>query len=95
MQLEMKELDDLAEKLNLSKDEMLRESLKIFLERKLREIKTEIFKIRTKYGISSVEEFEGLYRTGKIEEKDTWQELQHLDHLEFKKDELEKVLRTL
>ena len=43
MQLEMKELDALAEKLNLSKDEMLRESLKIFLERKLREIKTEIF----------------------------------------------------
>ena len=94
-QLETKELDALAEKLNLSKDEMLRESLKTFLERKLREIKTEIFKIRTKYGVSSVEEFEGLYRKGKIEEKDTWQELQQLDHLEFKKDELEKVLRTL
>lgn len=95
MELEMKELDALAEKLNLSKDEMLRESLKFFLERKLREIKTEIFKIRTKYGVSSVEEFEELYRKGKIEEKDTWQELQRLDHLEFKKDELEKVLRTL
>lgn len=95
MQLEMKELDALAEKLNLSKDEMLRESLKTFLERKLREIKTEIFKIRTKYGVSSVEEFEELYKRGKIDEKDTWQELQQLDHLEFKKDEIEKVLRTL
>ena len=95
MQLEMKELDALAEKLNLSKDEMLRESLKFFLERKLREIKTEIFKIRTKYSVSSAEEFEELYKKGKIEEKDTWQELQRLDHLEFKKDELEKVLRTL
>ncbi|MDQ1274146.1 MAG: hypothetical protein QG591_2776 [Planctomycetota bacterium] len=94
MQLEIKELDALAEKLNLSKEEMLRESLKFFLERKLREIKTEIFKIRTKYGVSSVEEFEELYKKGKIEEKDTWQELQRLDHLEFKKDELEKVLRT-
>ncbi len=95
MQLETKELDDLAEKLNLSKDEMLRESLKIFLERKLREIKTEIFKIRTKYGVSSVEEFEELYRKGKVEEKDTWHELQQLDHLEFKKGEIENVLRTL
>lgn len=94
MQLEIKELDALAEKLNLSKEEMLRESLKFFLERKLREIKTEIFKIRTKYGVSSVKEFEELYKKGKIEEKDTWQELQRLDHLEFKKDELEKVLRT-
>lgn len=95
MSLEMKELEDLAEKLNLSKEEMLRESLKFFLERRLREIKTEIFRIRTKHRVSSVEEFEELYRKGEIEEKDTWQELQRLDHLEFKKDELEKALKNL
>lgn len=34
MQLEETELVSLAEKLNLSKDEMLREGLKYFLERK-------------------------------------------------------------
>lgn len=95
MQLEMKELDALAKNLNLSKEEMLKESLKVFLERKLREIKTEMFKIRTKYGVSSVKEFEELYRKGEVEEKDTWQDLQRFDHLEFKKDELEKALRTL
>ncbi len=74
---------------------MLREGIKLFLERKLREIKSEIFKIRTKYGVPSVEEFEELYRKGEIEEKDTWQDFQKLDHLEFKKDELEEALRTL
>ena len=66
MQLEIKELEDLAEKLNISKDEMIRESLKVFLERKLREIKAEIFEIRVKYKVSSVEEFEELYRRGEI-----------------------------
>ncbi len=95
MQLEEKELESLAEKLNLSKDEMLREGLKYFLERKLREIRTEIYKIRTRYGVSSTEEFEDLYRKGELDEKDTWQELQKLDHLEFKKDEFEKALRFL
>ncbi len=95
MQLEEKELESLAEKLNLSKDEMLREGLKYFLERKLREIRTEIYKIRTRYGVSSVEEFEDLYKKGEVDEKDTWQELQRLDHLEFKKDEFEKALRFL
>lgn len=94
MQLEEKELESLAEKLNLSKDEMLREGLKYFLERKLREIRTEIYKIRTRYGVSSVEEFEDLYKKGELDEKDTWQEFQKLDHLEFKKDELEKALRS-
>lgn len=95
MELQVKEIEALAEKLNLSKDEMLRDSLKVFVERKLREIKTEIFKIRMKYGVSSVEEFEDRYKKGEIEEKDTWQDLQRLDHLEFKKDELEKALGGL
>lgn len=95
MQIEVSELEALAEKLNLTKDEMLRESLKYFLEKKLREIKIEMYKIRTKYKVSSVEEFEELYRRGEIEEKDSWQELQRLDHLEFKKDELEKALGSL
>ena len=95
MLLETKKMESLAEKLNISKDEMLRESLKFFLERKLREIKTELYKIRTKYNVSSVTDFEDLYKRGKIEEKDTWQDLQELDHLEFKKDELEKALRAL
>lgn len=41
------------------------------------------------------DEFEDLYKKGTLDEKDTWQELQKLDHLEFKKDELEKALRFL
>ena len=90
-----KQLAVAAEKLNISKEEMIRESLKVFLEKKLREIKTEMYEIRVKYKVSSVEEFEELYRRGQIEEKDTWQELQRLDHLEFKKDEIEGILRSL
>ena len=73
---------------------MIKENLKVFLERKLRELKVEIFRIRSKYGISSVEEFEELYKRGEIEEKDTWQDLQRLDHLEFEKEEIEKILKN-
>ncbi len=46
-----KTLEVLAKEFNLSKDTILKESLKIFLEKKLREIKTEIFKITGKYKI--------------------------------------------
>jgi len=94
MTFEIAKINDLAEKLNISADEIIRESLKIFLERKLRELKVEIFRIRSKYGISSVEEFEELYKRGEIEEKNTWQDLQRLDHLEFKKEEIEKILKN-
>jgi hypothetical protein len=88
-------IENVAEKLNISRDEIIRESLRFFLEKKIRELKTEIFKIRAKYGVSSIEDFEERYKTGEIEEKDSWQEFQQLDHLEFKKDELEKALETI
>jgi hypothetical protein len=88
-----KTLEVLAKEFSLSKDVIIKEGLKIFLERKLREIKTEIFRITGQYKITSVEEFEELYKRGDIEEKDSWSDYQKLDHLEFKKDEIEKLLQ--
>ena len=93
MQLKTGKLEMLAREFNLSKEALIEESLKIFLERKLREVKSEIFKITGKYGISSVEGLEELYKRGEVEEKDSWQDLQKLDHLEFKRNELEKFLK--
>ncbi|HLP45967.1 MAG TPA: hypothetical protein VK469_08475 [Candidatus Kapabacteria bacterium] len=74
---------------------MILESIRFFLEKKIRELKIEIFKIRTKYNVSSIEEFDEKYKTGEIDEKDSWQEFQQLDRLEFKKEELEKALDNL
>lgn len=95
MQVKMKTLKTIAERLDISKEELLHESIKFFLEKNLRNLKIEIFKITSKYGVVSVEEFEEKYKKGEIEEKDTWQDLQQLDHLEFKKNKIEETLRTL
>ena len=51
--------------------------------------------MEVKYSVSSIEEFEEKYKSGEIEEKDSWQEFQVLDHLEFKKEELEKALAQI
>lgn len=90
-----KTLEILSKDFNLSKEDILKEGLKYFLEKRLREIKSEIFRITGKYKISSIEEFEALYREGKIEEKDSFTDFQRLDHLEFKKDEIERLLREM
>jgi len=89
-----KTLETLSKEFSRSKEVILNESLKFFLERKLREIKSEIFRIRGKYKVSSVEDFEELYKRGEVDEKDSLNDFQRLDHLEFKKDELEKLLRA-
>ncbi len=95
MQVATDFFDRVAEKLNLSREEMFRESVRFFLGKKIRELKTDIYQIRSKYGVSSIEEFDEKYRTGELEENGSWQEFQKLDHLEFKKEELEKALQAL
>ena len=95
MQVAAEYIESVAETLNLSREEMIRESITFYLEKKIRELKTDIYKIRTKYGVSSIEDFEEKYKSGEIEEKDSWQEFQKLDHLEFKTEELEKALAAI
>ena len=92
MQIDERDILSLAEKLNISKDEIIAEGVKSFLEKKLREIKTQIYEIHIKHNVSSVHDFELKYEKGEVEEKDTWSDLQRLDHLEYKKDEIEKIL---
>lgn len=84
----------LSREFSLSEDDIIKEGLRIFLERKLREIKSEIFRIAGKYKIKTIEEFDQLYKTGQVEEKDSWNDYQKLDHLEFKKEEIERLLQA-
>jgi len=74
---------------------LLKQGLRTFLERQLREVKAEIFQITGRYGVSGVEEMEARYRDGTLEEADTWRDLQRLDHLEYKRDRLLKLLEAL
>jgi hypothetical protein len=88
-------LKTVAEELRLSEEDLLKEGLRTFLERQLREVKAEIFQITGRYGVSGVEEMEARYRDGTLEEADTWRDLQRLDHLEYKRDRLLKLLEAL
>jgi hypothetical protein len=88
-------LKAMAEELRLSEEDLLKQGLRTFLERQLREVKAEIFRITGRYGVSGVEEMEARYRDGTLEEADTWRDLQRLDHLEYKRDRLLKLLEDL
>ena len=43
----------------------------------------------------SVEEMEARYRDGTLEEAGSWQDLQCLDHLEYKRDRLLQLIEAL
>jgi len=88
-------LKAVAQELYLSQEELLKQGTRSLLERQLREVKAEIFQITGRYGVSSVEEMEARYRDGTLEEAASWRDLQRLDHLEYKRDRLLKLLEAL
>ncbi len=88
-------LDTVAEELRVSKDELLRDGVRILLEQRLREVKAELFEITGRHGVSSVEDMESRYREGTLAEADTWRDLQRLDRLEYRRDRLMQLLQTL
>jgi hypothetical protein len=85
-------VDTLARDFGISVENVLDESLRSFLEKKLREVSSQYYAIGRKYGVCSVLEMEQLYVSGKIEESVSREDFETLDHLEFKKNEIEQLI---
>ncbi len=91
----MQTIQAISTEFHLSQEAIIQQSLRVFLEKKLREIKTEIFKIYGKYRVTSVEALESCFEAGTLEETDALDDYHKLDHLEFKRDEISKILLEL
>lgn len=85
----------LAARLNMSEQELERESLRAYLQQRLREVRAEIVKLCNEYGVQSAAEMEARYRDGTLPEAGTWEDYFRLDHLEAKRDELVGMLNEL
>ena len=88
-------LGAVARELHISEDDLLMQGMRALLERQLRQVKAQLFEITGRYGVSSVEAMEARYREGSLEESDSWRDLQRLDHLEFERERLVKLLETI
>ncbi len=88
-------IKEVSQEFQVSQDQVLQQSLKAFLEHRLRAVEAELFEISGKYNISSVEAMESCYREGSLEEAESWRDLQRLDHLEYQRDRLRELLRKL
>jgi hypothetical protein len=88
-------LNTMAHELDIPEDELLKQSLATLLERRLQEIKAEIFAITGQYQVGTVKEMEEQYMKGNLDEAGSWEDFQHLDHLEYKRDQLVSLLTLI
>lgn len=91
----MSTIPKISSMLNISQEDLEKESVKTYLHVRLVQCESEIFNIAKKYGISSIEEFEDRYKKGEIEEEGTWEEFFRLDHLEAEKEAIKKALEVV
>jgi hypothetical protein len=85
----------ISHQLQIPTDNLIQLSLRHFLKYKLRLIDAEIFDICGRYNVANVEEMDERYQKGTLDEENSWRDLQRLDHLEYKHDELVKSINSL
>ncbi|WP_457638618.1 hypothetical protein [Persephonella sp.] len=88
-------LKEITKELSIPEDRLIKEALKTYLDRKLLEIESEIFKLHKKWGVNSIEELNKLAEEGKISEEEALDDYFLLDNLETEREKILKALRKI
>ncbi len=88
-------IDYVAKQIGISGIDLLRESLLQYVQNQLKYLDSELFVLKTKYQIETLEEFENLYTNGLIDEEDTWKDFQKFDNLVYKTTQLQELVVKL
>ena len=91
----MNTIPKIAPILNITPEELERESLETYLHIRLKRCESELFNLTKKYGVSSIENFEEEYKRGNIAEDGTWEDFFRLDHLEAERKSLRSTLMEI
>jgi hypothetical protein len=88
-------IEQIAQKLETEPQTLERESLKLYVEKKLRVIESELLRLAHKYDVQNVTELDEMIKQGKYHEDETFEDYFEFDNLESKRDTLISVLESL
>lgn len=88
-------LDEVAVRLNLTPAQLERESLRVYLERRLRLVESELFTLAQRFGVETIHELDQAVRAGRFHETDAFEDFFRFDYLEAEIDSLKELLSQL
>lgn len=88
-------IDVVAKDFHMKPKELLKESLKTYLEKRLSKVEADIFLLAKKYGVRDVFELDAKVKEGLFIEKEAYEDYFALDNLEAEKDKIKKYLEKL
>lgn len=91
----MSVVDMVAKEFHMSPDEIISESLKIYLHQKLAKIEADIFLIAKRHGVKDVFELDSKVKSGFISEQNAYDDYFTLDNLEAEKEKIKKLLEKV
>ena len=91
----MTNLEYLAKDLHMRPEVLLKESIEVFLKRKLKVIESELFVMAKRYGVTSVTEFDKMVKEGRFHEEDAFENYFEFDNLEAERDRILNHLEKL
>ena len=87
--------ESVASRLQLSPQELERESLRLFLDHRLRLVESQILNLARRYGVQTVTELDELVQSGRVHESEAFEDYFQFDHLEAERDVLCKAMEEL
>ncbi|MBN1147473.1 MAG: hypothetical protein JXA78_09465 [Anaerolineales bacterium] len=87
--------EDIASKLQLSPQELARQSLRLFLQHQLRLTESKLLFLAQKYGVKTVAELDRMVQSGQAHEAEAFEDYFEFDHLEAERDALLEAMQTL
>ena len=88
-------IEQIAQKLETEPQTLERESLRLYVERKIRVIESELLRLAHKYGVQNVTELDEMIRQGKYHEEEAFEDYFEFDNLENERNTLVSVLESL
>jgi hypothetical protein len=85
----------IAVKLKLSPQDLERESLRLFLNHRLRLIDSRRLELGQRYGVLTISELDTLVQTGKVHEAEAFEDYFELDTLEAERDVVLESLKEI
>ena len=87
--------ETIAPKLSLTPEELERESLRLFLDHRLRLIESQLLELAQRYGVQTVTELDERIQRGDFHESEAFEDCFEFDHLEAERDAVQDSLREL
>lgn len=88
-------INTIAKELHMKPNDLLKESLKNYLEQRISKIEADLFLIVKKYGVKDVFELDDKIKKGLISENQAYDDYFMLDNLQAEYEKLKKILEKI